>query len=368
MTPLKLAVIGAGHLGRIHARLASELEEVELVAVADLDETARTTVAEEVGAEPVADYHDLIGRIDAAVIATPTVVHCEVACALLSHGVHTLVEKPIAATVAEAEEMCDVAERQGALLQVGHVERFNPALQRVLPQIGQPKFIEAVRISGYPFRSTDVGVVLDLMIHDLDVVLSVVDAPVRSVEALGICALGECEDAANARVVFENGCVANFTASRISYRMERTTQFWGAQSFAMVDYGLRTTTTVSPTQRIQDRSIDLEQLTAEQKDHLRRNFFGELFEKETIEGAEGNAILNEQRDLIDSIRSGRSPRVSGRQGRDVLALAEQIVAAIDAHQWDGQQDGRVGSLAMPGSQILPATWSDDSQQDQRKAG
>jgi predicted dehydrogenase len=352
MKPLRLAVVGAGHLGRIHARLARNLEGAELVAVADPVAAARQDVAAETGATPYENFLDLVGRIDAAIVATPTWLHHSVAMPLLRAGIHLLVEKPLAASVDEADEMVAAAEAAGVVLQTGHVERFNPALCRVLPHLTEPKYIDAVRISGYPFRSTDIGVVLDLMIHDLDIALSLADSPVKEVSAMGISILGRNEDAANARVVFENGCVANFSASRVSYRAERSMQVWSSQSFASIDFGMRTTTVVHPDEDVLRRKVDVDGLPAERQQRLRGHMFDDLLVKEKIEGAEGNALADEQRDLVASICEGRAPRVTGAAGRDALALAEEILRAIERHAWDGSADGRIGPFAAPHAPIL----------------
>ncbi|MCA9248405.1 MAG: Gfo/Idh/MocA family oxidoreductase [Planctomycetales bacterium] len=350
MEPVRLAVVGAGHLGRIHARLATQLEDAQLVAVVDSNEAARTAVAADTGAEPLEDYRQIIGSVDAAIVATPTVTHRKIAGELLQAGIHTLVEKPIAADVQEADELVAIAQRSGAVLQVGHVERFNPALGRVLPELNEPKFISCTRISGYPFRSTDIGVVCDLMIHDLDVVLSLNRCQVAKVEAMGVAVLGKHEDAANARVTFENGCIVDLTASRLSYRAERSMQVWTPSTFASVDFGMRTTTVVRPSETILQRRFQVERLTPEEQNYYKQHFFEELLVKDAIEGAEGNALLEEQRDLVRSIRSGGSPRVTGSHGRDALALAEQILSAIEHHEWDGRADGRVGPMAA----LMPA--------------
>ena len=226
LAPLRLAVIGTGHLGRIHARLAAEQSSVELIAVADPLENARMTVAESTGSRPVADYRELIGDLDAAIVATPTSTHLQVASELMQAGVHVLVEKPLAPSLGESEQLVQLARKKNLVLQVGHVERFNPALTSVQDKIGDPKFIDAVRTSGYTFRSTDVGVVMDLMIHDIDVILSLVKSPVEKVDALGISVLGDHEDMANARLSFASGCVATLSASRVSYHPQRTMQVY----------------------------------------------------------------------------------------------------------------------------------------------
>lgn len=351
MKPLKLAVIGTGHLGRIHARLAKSLDNVELVGIVDPLPAARNAVAEEVGAQPFADHRELVGQIDAAIVATPTATHHQVGMDLLQSGIHVFVEKPIAFDVAQADELIDTARQQGLVLQVGHVERFNPAFRRIQPHVNEPKFIEAKRLSSFPFRSTDIGVVLDLMIHDIDIILSLVRSPVKSVDALGMAVLGANEDTANARVVFENGCVASITASRVSYHTERSMQIWSSDSFAAIDFGLRNTTLVEPREDILQRRFSLDALTGEEKHHLKQHLFDELLKKETIEGAEGNAILEEQRDFADSILSARMPLVSGEAGRDALVLAQQIIQQIEQHAWDGHTGGRIGPLVMPHTEV-----------------
>lgn len=357
MNTLRLAVIGAGHLGRFHARLASKLSAARLVAVADISQTAREDVAAEADTQPVADYRDLIGKIDAAIIATPTRFHHAIGMELASHGVHLLVEKPMAMNVREADELVEIANSRDLVLQVGHVERFNPALMAVLSDLDEPKYIEAVRTSGYAFRSTDIGVVLDLMIHDLDVALSLVRSPVRRVEALGVSILGRYEDAAQARVTFTNGCIANFTASRASFSNRRQMQVWTPGGFALIDFGTGQATLVHPNEAILGRTFDADALESEEKSHLKGHLFDEVLAKETIEADQTNAIADEQHDFVESILEQRCPRVSGNQGRDAIALAEQILGQIASHPWDGDEDGRVGPLAMPDAAILrPEKW------------
>ena len=234
---IRLAVIGAGYLGRIHARLAQQVETIELIGVVDPLPEARRLAQEVCQAPILADYHELIGHIDAAVVATPTRFHHRVSLDLLEHGIHLLIEKPLSTTVAEADEVLAAARRQGAIVQVGHIERFNPAWNQadVVPLLRSPKYIDATRTSGYTFRSTDIGVVLDMMIHDLDLVLHFANSPVRQVQALGISVLGDHEDVAKARLEFANGCVANLSASRVSYQPVRQMQVWSEHGCVTVD-------------------------------------------------------------------------------------------------------------------------------------
>jgi predicted dehydrogenase len=248
--PLRVAVIGAGRLGGFHAQKLARMANVELVGVVDPLAANRDRLAAELHTTPFASHLPLLGHIDAAVIASPTLQHHQLAVDLLEAGTHLLIEKPICTTVAEADELVELARRQQLVLQVGHVERFNPALTAATPHAQNPKFIEAVRASGFTFRSMDVGVVLDLMIHDIDVVLSLVRSPLRSVDALGVSVLGGHEDVAHARLEFQSGCVANLSASRVSYEAARKMQIWSPRAFASIDFGGRTTTIVEPSETL----------------------------------------------------------------------------------------------------------------------
>lgn len=355
MTPLRLAIIGAGHLGRIHARLAAGLPEFDITAVVDEVVQSRESLAEEIGTRAYAEFRDAIGEIDAAVVATPTVTHHSITAELLRAGIPVLVEKPLAPTLDQANDLVQLARKQNLVLQVGHVERFNPALELVGRHVRDPRFVQATRTSGYSFRSTDIGVVLDLMIHDLDVVLSIVQSPVTQVFALGISVLGDHEDMAYAQLQFESGCVAQFTASRVSYRAERTMQVFTSRSFAAVDYATRQTTIVRPQEEVLRREWTAESLNAEQRQLLRERLFEKLLEKTEQVAPPVNAIEEELRDFARCIRTGREPRVSGADGRDAVAVAEMILEKIESHAWDGDTAGRHGPFAMPALPISPAS-------------
>lgn len=354
MKPLKTAVVGAGHLGRIHARILSGLEDFELVAVADPVESSRCEVAQTYQTEAVADFRQLVGRIDAAVVAAPTRHHHAIARELLSHGIHLLVEKPLASTRAEAEELVATARRHGALLQVGHVERFNPALAAALPHVRDPKYVEAVRRGGFTFRSTDIGVVLDLMIHDIDLTLSLVQSPVRRVEAMGVSLFGRHEDVANARLYFESGCVASLSASRASHSAARNMQIWTRRGFAGIDFAARTTSLVRPSEMLLRREFDADQLPIEEKTRLKDRFMAEHLPIEQIQAEPCDAITAELNDFAGAIRTGRAPRVTGEHGRDAIAVAERILSQIETHAWDGAADGPVGPQVLPMISPIPA--------------
>ncbi len=226
MKRLRLGVVGVGHLGQHHARILASIPGVELVGVADADAGRAAAVAAKCGTTALPDYRQLLDAVNAVTVAVPTFLHREVAGAFLARGIATMVEKPMAGTLAEAEQLAALARVSGAVLQVGHIERFNPALDALGQLPIRPKYITAERLSTYTFRSTDIGVVFDLMIHDLDLLLSMIAAPVRSVAAVGLSLFGEHEDVANARIEFEDGSVANVTASRASYTAVRKMRIW----------------------------------------------------------------------------------------------------------------------------------------------
>jgi predicted dehydrogenase len=245
-------------------------------------------------------------------------------------------------------------------------------LAAVEEKLYDPKFIEARRLSGYTFRATDVGVVLDLMIHDIDVVLNLVRSPVEHVEAIGVSVLGDHEDMVNARLHFASGCVANLTASRVSYVSQRTMQVFTSQCCATIDFAARRASLVQPSEAVLDRSFRLKELSPSEQEHLREHFFTDLVWKHDLPALEVNAIEAEQLDFATAIRTGVQPRVTGNDGRDALSVAQMILTRIASHQWDGLPEGRRGPLAMPESpQVLPAAdnWSlDDTVVIRRKAG
>ncbi len=236
MSRLRIAVIGCGHLGSIHARLLNSLDDVDLVGVVDPIAGARQRVADECGCMAVEHWQQLDEPLDAAVVATPTVSHYDVARQLLERGVHLFVEKPVTATVAQANRLIAAARREERVLQVGHVERFNPAWNAVAPFLECPQHIDVVRAGTYTFRATDVSIVLDLMIHDLDLVLSLANSDVVDVEALGVALFGPHEDLAMARLKFANGCIANLKAYRVNYELQQTMQVFSRKAFESIDF------------------------------------------------------------------------------------------------------------------------------------
>ena len=372
MTRLRLAVVGAGHLGRFHARIAANLPDARLVAVVDPIADARNQLAAETGSKPLEHFQDLFGMADAVILATPTESHYKIARELLTGGIHVLVEKPVTTTVAEADELVQLAQRQQLTLQVGHIERFNPALTAVRDRLREPKYITARRLSPYSFRSTDIGVVHDLMIHDIDAVLSLVKSPITRVDAVGISVLGNSEDMVDARLHFSSGCIANLTASRVSFVAERTMQVFTDECCATLDMGSRKARLVSTTHEILSRQFQVDTLSTDQKAMLREQMFAELLVKSEVTVEDANAMQLEQLDFARAIRTSTDPQVTGVDGRDALAVAELILQKVAAHQWDGIAGRRQGPLAQPYFEsVLEADdfWSEeDTVILRRKAG
>lgn len=336
MKPLRVAVVGAGHLGKIHARLLSSVDGAEAVAITDPSDAARTAAAEQLGLPTYASHTQVIDQVDAAVIAAPTDLHARIASDFLKAGKHVLVEKPLTTSAADSRMLVELARRQQLTLQVGHVERFNPAWAAAADVIEQPKFIEAVRASSFPGRCLDVGVVMDLMIHDIDLVLSLSPAEVVDVQASGIAVVSEHEDIAEARLTFACGLIAQFKASRISLTASRQMQVFGERGFAELDFSGPSATLVRPSREITDRSFELASMGDPRG--VRDTLFAEHLVAETPQLEPRNAILDELHDFIVSIRAGVEPTVSGADGARAVDVAGRILAAIDRHQWNGAAD------------------------------
>jgi predicted dehydrogenase len=352
--PLRIAVIGAGHLGTIHARKLRTMPGVELVAIVDPVESQRARLSGELGVAGHADHRQILDAVDAAVLAAPTALHHAIGLTLLQRGVHLFVEKPLAIGAAQADDLVVAARRNSAVLQVGHVERFNPAFVAARPYMRGARFIQAERFSTFAGRSTDIGVVLDLMIHDLDLVLSVNDAPLTQVDALGLALLGPHEDVAHARLTFANGCVAVLSASRVSYQAARRMQFWSAGGFVSVDFAARSAAVVRPSQAIRDRRFDAAALTTDERLSIKDHLFQDLLPLEQLPIEPADAIEAELRDFTECLRKSRAPVVDGVQGREALRAAELILDQIAAHAWNGQMPGPVGPLLRLPATVIPA--------------
>ncbi len=349
MTRLPIGVVGVGHLGKEHARILASLPDVELLGVVDPRLAQAEAIALRCGARPFTDHRELLPLVRAAVIAAPTGLHHAVAKDFLARGIPLLVEKPLASTLAQAEELVDLARAHGAILQVGHVERFNPAFEELQRRSLRPKFIACERCAPFSGRSTDVGVVLDLMIHDLDLVLALVGAPVRHVQALGASVLGGHEDLAQARVTFANGCVANFTASRTHPTAVRRMQVWGAEGYAGLDFGRRHLTLMQPAEPLLRGNFDVRRLPPEALAALKVDLFGRYLQVQELacDRPGPDQLTRELEDFVGCVKTGRRPRVEGTAGRDALALAELVLDSLAAHAWEGDACGPVGPCQLP---------------------
>lgn len=328
---LRVAVVGVGRMGRHHARIYSELPNAELVGVVDADLARAEEVASQFGCQAW-DRADLLpGQVQAVSVAVPTSSHRQIAEPLLREGLAVLVEKPLADTVANGRALVETAGASGSLLQVGHTERFNPVVAAVGRMQVEPKFIEVHRISPFTFRSADIGVVLDMMIHDLDIVLHLVrDKPVR-VEAVGVSVLSQHEDIANARITFAGGCVVNVTASRLALKTERKIRVFSDQAYLSLDYQRRSGIAVK-----KDANLDILELARKHKlddlSQLQGLDFLKLVHVEPLHIDDVEPLRSELEAFLDSVDNDSPPVVSAEEGLAAMELADQIVAAIGQHR------------------------------------
>jgi len=309
MQKLKIAVIGVGYLGKFHAQKYAQLPEAELVAVCDSSAEVAQAIADEHGVEFYTDYHQLVDKVDAVSIVVPTQKHYEVARVFLENGVHVLLEKPITSTVEQAHELVNIANQNKLVFQIGHLERFNPAVMALDDVLKEAQFIESHRIAPFNPRGADVNVVLDLMIHDIDIILDFVRSPVKSIQTNGVPVLSNDIDVANARIQFENGCVANVTASRVSMKSERKMRIFQPDAYITIDF--------------QDKKLG-----------VHRKGEGEMFpgiaEIDSLEREfeQGDALLAESVAFLKSINEKTCPVVSGEDGTRALETAAEITRLL----------------------------------------
>jgi len=306
---MRTAVVGVGYLGRFHAQKYRSLAASELVGVADPSAAARAAVAAELGVPAHADYRELLGRVEAVSIVTPTPLHYAIAREFLEAGAHVLVEKPMTATVAEGERLIETARHARRILQVGHLERFNAAVQALQPMLAVPRFIESARLAPFKHRGTDVDVVLDLMIHDIDLILSIVRSPVMAVDAIGSSVFSQEIDIANARLRFANGCVANATASRVSLKTERRLRLFQDDAYVSVDLHQKVLTVIRKTGGLSADGmpqVDIQETSYDQ----------------------GDALKAEIEAFLEAAATGRAPPVSGEEGLAALNVAVSIAEQV----------------------------------------
>ncbi len=308
MKKIRAGVIGVGYLGKFHAQKYKGMEGVELVGVVDVDIKRAKEVAEGLGVEAYDNYKDLLGKVDAVSIVTPTETHRDVGKEFLSNGIDVLIEKPMTVTMEEADDLINVAKENNAILQVGHLERFNPAVTALDGIVKKPVFIESHRLSPFPNRATDVDVVLDLMIHDIDIILNLVDSELERIDAAGVPVVSGKVDIANARLKFVNGCVANVTASRVSSVPQRKIRLFQHDAYISIDYAG------------QEISVT----------RLKKGTEKLTIEEEKIHIEKGDSLLEEIRSFVDCIKSGKSPLVSGTVGKRALDVAHRIQDEVKA--------------------------------------
>jgi predicted dehydrogenase len=302
MNKIRVGVVGVGHIGREHARIYSQLPDVEFVGLHDVDSHVAEKVAQRHGVKAFPSAQALAQEVDAATVATPTSTHHEIAGLFLGLGKHVLVEKPITDDTVQAKALVDLAQQKNIVLQVGHIERFNPALNALEEKLTHPRFIEAHRLSTYPGRSTDIGVVLDLMIHDIDVVLHLVRSPIVNIDSVGTAVLSKGEDIANARIRFANGCVANLTTSRISFEKMRKIRVFQDDAYLSLDY-------------------------FDQSGVIYRKVNAQIV-KENIKIEKDEPLKLELSAFIECVRLRQAPRVDGAQGAAALDIAMKITEQI----------------------------------------
>jgi len=318
---VKIGVIGVGHLGRFHSLNYLQIPEVELIGVTDTDKEKANTVAEETGCKPFDTVDSLLQNVDAVSIAVPTDYHFQVGLKALEQGIHCLMEKPISLSLEEAENLINIGQNKGAILQVGHVERFNPALRALGGFEINPKFIEAHRLAPFNPRGTEVAVVLDLMIHDIEIILNLVNSPVDRVDASGVAVVSDTIDIANVRLHFQNNCVANLTASRISQKKMRKMRMFQKDSYVAVDFLERYSEVYSLEKQSSESGIVVGEIGVGDR---KRNV---VYYRPEV--PEGGGLLKELEAFISTVQGKPVPAVTGEEGKEALAVALQVLQRME---------------------------------------
>lgn len=334
MEKVRTAVVGAGKMGAIHAKVYDQLAESTLTAVVDSDIEKAEALAGRYNCPAFSDCRKILGAVDAVTIAAPTVCHLELAKIFIENNVAVMIEKPLAADAREAKEIVELANRHECPVAVGHSERCNPVVQAIKRLDIEPKFIEATRISPYPFRSTDVGVVLDVMIHDIDIILSLAAAEIKKVDAVGVSVIDEKEDICNARLVFDNGCVANITASRLALKTERKVRVFSRQAYLSVDYYKKNGIIIKADPNINVVNWIKQRQKEEDFNPLSVNW-PDLLHIEELDIDDKEPLRLEQEAFLRSCIDRRhKPEVSVHEGLAAMECAEMILASLKEHKWD----------------------------------
>jgi predicted dehydrogenase len=333
MKTIRAAVIGAGKMGRLHSRIYSEMENVQLVAIVDKQLEKARQLTDEFGGQAYDDYNEIVDMVDAVTISAPTEHHFAVARPFLSRGIPVLVEKPLAETLEQARQMRQLAHDNNCILQVGYSERFNPVSQAMAKLNIKPRFIEANRISPFTFRSTDVGVVLDLMIHDIDIILSIAKSPIKDVQAVGVNVLGKNEDIANVRLTFENGCVANLTASRMAMKTERKIRVFSEDAYLNLDLFKKNGSIVNKTANIDMLKEIRQHLNSEGQLDFTGWDWTKLVQYQELNIDAKEPLRLEQEAFINAVIDGSTPEVYAADAVAAMELAQRITETIKEHRW-----------------------------------
>lgn len=334
MSKIRTAVVGAGKMGAIHAKIYGQLRESDLVAVVDIDARKAKSLAKKHKCSAYTDCRDILGKVDAVTIAAPTVNHAELAKLFIDKGIPVLIEKPLAANIVQSREIVALAEKKNVVVAVGHSERCNPVVQAIKRLDIEPKFIEAHRISPYPFRSTDIGVVLDVMIHDIDIILSLAQSKIVKIDAVAVSVLDEQEDICNARIVFKNGCIANVTASRLALKTERKVRVFSRQAYLSLDY-LRKSGRVVKADLNDDVIEKVRALKQGSKLDLLKVNWLDLVHVEELDIDDREPLRVEQEAFLRAVADNtQEPEVSAKEGLAAMECAELILAAVKKHSWE----------------------------------
>ena len=330
---IRTAVVGAGKMGAIHAKVYSQLPDSELVAVVDTDQNRATQLAENYGCLAFTDCAEVLGKVDAVTVATPTTTHLQVAKVFLRNKIPVLIEKPLASNVREGRKIVALARRYETVVAVGHSERCNPVAQAMKRLSIEPKFIEAHRVSPYPFRSTDVGVVLDIMIHDIDIILSLAHSKIKRVEAVGVTVIEGGEDICNARIVFENGCIANITASRLALKTERRVHVFSREAYLSVDYLKKSGIVIKTDPNTNVVGMIKEWRQGGNFDPTSVNW-PDLLHIEQLQIDDKEPVRLQQEAFLRAVRDRTfTPEVSAEEGLAALKCAQKILRAVRRHKW-----------------------------------
>ena len=326
---LKIAVIGVGHLGKEHARIYSDMPDVSLAGIVDINKERGEAAAQRYSTKYYSSYKDILGKVDAVSVVVPTKSHYEIAKELLKNGIPVLVEKPMTGTVSEAEELIRLSKSNNTVLQPGYVERFNPAIQAIQKLDVSLKFIECHRLSPFTFRSADISVVFDLMIHDIDIILYLSKSKVKKIDAVGVNVISDKEDIANARIQFENGCVANITASRVSFEPMRKIRLFSEDSYISLDYQKQEAMIYKKSPKLTLKSINVEDKDVSTIKDLKSFVFGDLLKIERIKMDNQEPLKKEIESFVNCIKNGENPVVSGEEGLTAIKTASIIKDEIE---------------------------------------